>query len=438
MGKNLNMRDWIETLDKAGELVTLNKPVDPKTEMGALLYKSRDKALYFNNVAGFPGWRALGQAPSNLRQAALAFGVESKLMVREFARRVTKLKKPRIVDDGPVREKRFADDEVDMTTLPSHIAGVRDGGRYITSGLIIVRDPDTGVLNMSFHRMQIKGPRRLGILMVPRHLYLIYQKNEAKNKPTPISVIIGHHPMYYFAAAYTGPADLSELELAGALLEEEVEVVKCETNDLVVPAHAEVCYEGEILPHEREEEGPFSEFQDYYVAGTGMNPVIRVDRLMMRKDAIYKEIQNGSEVEGCIYHKVPMSAAMFERLQDGRRIHGPRQRDDAARYIRCGGAVEAALQRRGEERAALGPLVPVSASQGGYRRGRGRGHLQPGGDTLGDVNARQSADRCARCKRYAYPPHGPDRHRSGPAREPAGLVQGWIEDGHRCDKAAVI
>ncbi len=99
-----------------------------------------------------------------------------------------------------------------MTTLPAHIAGVRDGGRYITSGLITVRDPDTGVLNMSFHRMQIKGPRRLGILMVPRHLYLIYQKNEAKNKPTPISVIIGHHPMYYFAAAYTGPADLSELE----------------------------------------------------------------------------------------------------------------------------------------------------------------------------------------------------------------------------------
>jgi 2,5-furandicarboxylate decarboxylase 1 len=315
MGKQLDMRDWIETLDKAGELVTLNKPVDPKTEMGALLYKSRDKALYFKNVAGFPSWRALGQAPANVRQAALAFGVEPKDLVREFARRVTKLKKPRIVDGGPVRETIFSGDEVDMTTLPAHIAGVRDGGRYITSGLVTVRDPDTGVLNMSFHRMQIKGPRRLGILMVPRHLYLIYQKNEKQNKPTPISVIIGHHPMYYFAAAYTGPADLSELELAGALLEEEVEVVKCETNDLLVPAHAEVCFEGEILPNEREEEGPFSEFQDYYVAGTGMNPVIRIDRLMMRQDAIYKEIQNGSEVEGCVYHKVPMSAALFDRLK---------------------------------------------------------------------------------------------------------------------------
>jgi len=309
------MRDWIETLKKAGELVTLTKPVDPEREMGALLYKSRDKALFFNEVKGYAGWRALGQAPANVRQAALAFGVESKDLVKEFARRVTKLKKPRIVDTGPVRERIFRGDDVDMTTLPSHIAGVRDGGRYITSGLVCVRDPDTGVLNMSFHRMQIKGPRRLGILMVPRHLFLIYQKNEKQNKPTPISVIIGHHPMYYMAAAYTGPADLSELELAGALLEEEVEVVKCETNDLVVPAHAEICYEGEILPHEREEEGPFSEFQDYYVAGTGLNPVIRIDRLMMRKDAIYKEIQNGSEVEGCVYHKVPMSAAMYERLR---------------------------------------------------------------------------------------------------------------------------
>jgi 2,5-furandicarboxylate decarboxylase 1 len=212
-------------------------------------------------------------------------------------------------------ERVLSGDEIDMTKLPAHIAGVRDGGRYITSGLLIVRDPDTGIRNMSFHRMQIKGNRKLGILMVPRHLYLIYQKNEAQNKATPVSIMIGHHPMYYFAAAYTGPADLDELEMAGALLEEEVEVIQCATNDLQVPAHAEICLEGEILPHQREEEGPFSEFQDYYVAGTGMNPVLRIDRMMMRGDAIYKQLQNGSEVEGCMYHKLPMSTAIYERLK---------------------------------------------------------------------------------------------------------------------------
>jgi 2,5-furandicarboxylate decarboxylase 1 len=315
MKKNPDMRDWIETLKNAGELVTLTKPVDPSTEMGALLYGARDKSLFFTQVKGYPGWRALGMAPANLRQAALAFGVPIEEVIREFSRRGKKLHKPVTVEDGPVCEVVRTGDEVDVTQFPAHIAGERDGGRYITSGLIIARDPDTGIVNMSFHRMQIKGPRRLGLLLVPRHLYLIHQKNEAKNKPTPISVMIGHHPMFYFAAAYTGPADLDELELTGALLQEPVQVLKCATNDLHVPAYAEICFEGEILPGVREEEGPFSEFQDYYVAGTGMNPVIRVDRVMTRKEPIYKEIQNGSEVEGCIYHKIPMSTAIYERLQ---------------------------------------------------------------------------------------------------------------------------
>ena len=86
MKKNPDMRDWIETLEKAGELVTLTKPVDPSTEMGALLYGSRDKSLLFTQVKGFRGWRALGMAPANLRQAALAFGVpiEEVIIVRVY------------------------------------------------------------------------------------------------------------------------------------------------------------------------------------------------------------------------------------------------------------------------------------------------------------------------------------------------------------------
>jgi len=315
MKKNPDMRDWIDKLEKAGELLTLTKPVDPSTEMGALLYGSRDKALLFKDIKGFPGWRALGMAPANLSQAALAFDVPVEGMIREFSRRAKNLRKTVLVSESPLTEAVRSGDEVDLTGLPAHIAGQRDGGRYITSGLVVARDPDTGIRNMSFHRMQIKGPRRLGILLVPRHLYLIHQKNEAQNKPTPVTVMIGNHPMFYFAAAYTGSADMDELELAGALLQEEAHVLQCETNDLQVPAYAEICLEGEILPGVREEEGPFSEFQDYYVAGTGMNPVIQINRVMMRKDAIYKEIQNGSEVEGCVYHKVPMSTALYERLQ---------------------------------------------------------------------------------------------------------------------------
>ena len=315
MKKNPDMRDWIGTLNKAGEAVTLSKPVDPATEMGSLLCGATDKALLFSDLKGYPGWRALGMAPGNWRQTALAFGVPVVDMIREFARRARTLQKSVVVDDGPVCEVIQTGDEVDVTKFPAHIAGVRDGGRFISSGLVIARDPDTGNLNMSFHRMQVKGPRRLGILMVPRHLHMIYRKNEARNEPTPISVMIGHHPMFYFAAAYSGPVGLDELDMAGALLQEPVQVVKCATNDLHVPAYSEVCFEGVILPGLREEEGPFSEFQDYYIGGTGMNPVIRVDRVMMRKEPIFKAIQNGSGTEGGIYNTFPLSAALYERLQ---------------------------------------------------------------------------------------------------------------------------
>jgi len=92
--------------------------------------------------------------------------------------------------------------------------------------------------------------------------------------------------------------------------------VKCETVDLEVPADAEIVLEGHIPPGLREEEGPFSEFQDYYITGTGKNPVVEYQCMTRRRDAIFKNLQNGSEMEGCVFHKVPMSAAIYRRLQD--------------------------------------------------------------------------------------------------------------------------
>lgn len=310
-----DMRHWIRTLEQAGELLHVKKPVDPSFDMGALLYQSREKALLFENVAGFPGWQVLGQAPANLRQAALAMGVPQSELVPEFSRRSRALPPCKLVDDGPVREVLLEGDQVDVTKLPAHICGQRDGGRFISSGLVISKDPETGIRNMSFHRMQIKGPRKVGILLVPRHTALIYRRYELKDEPMPISIMIGHHPLYYFAASYTGPFELDELELAGGLLGEPVELVRCRHANLEVPAFAEIALEGYILPKIREEEGPFSEFQDYYVAGMGINPVVQIERITMRRDARYFAVQNGSEVGGCVFHKVPMGVGIYDRLK---------------------------------------------------------------------------------------------------------------------------
>jgi 2,5-furandicarboxylate decarboxylase 1 len=309
-----DMRTWIEELEATGELIRVDKPVDPLTEMGSLLYQSREKAVFFEKLPH--GWRSLGQAPANVRHAAIAFGTTLDKLVPTVAERMGNNIAPEMVADGPVKEVKLKQDEFDLTQLPVHVAGQRDGGPVIGSGLVVTKDPETGKRNLSFHRLQIKGPNKSGILLYPRHSWKNYVKYQARNEPMPVAIFIGHYPLYYAAAATTAAYGLDEFEIAGGYLGEAVRLVKCETVDLEVPADAEIVLEGHIPPHYREDEGPFSEFQDYYVTGTGKNPIVEYQYMTRRHDAIFKNLQNGSEMEGCVFHKIPMSAAIYRRLKD--------------------------------------------------------------------------------------------------------------------------
>jgi 2,5-furandicarboxylate decarboxylase 1 len=317
-----DMRGWIGQLEAAGELIRIDKPVDPLTQMGSLLYQSREKALFFESLPH--GWRSLGQAPANVRHAAIAFGATEDTVVPLVARRLGTRVAPALLDTGPVKEVKLGRGEFDLTQLPVHVAGQRDGGPVIGSGLMVTRDPETGARNVSFHRLQIKGPHKSGVLLYPRHTWKNYVKYQERNLPMPVAIFIGHHPAYYVAAATTAAYGEDEFEIAGGYLGEPARLVKCETVDLEVPADAEIVLEGHIPPHYREEEGPFSEFQDYYITGTGKNPVVEYQYMTRRRDAIFKNLQNGSEMEGCVFHKIPMSATLYRRLKDvggGPHIH---------------------------------------------------------------------------------------------------------------------
>jgi len=316
------MRTWIADLDAAGELVRIDKPVVPLTEMGSLLYQSREKALLFENLPH--GWRSLGQAPANVRHAALAFGTSEEALVPFVADRLGRGIPPVMTSDAPVKEVRLKPNEFSLAELPVHLAGRRDGGPVIGSGLVVSRDPDSGQRNVSFHRLQIKGAHKSGILLYPRHTWKNYLKYQERNEPMPVAIFIGHHPLYYAAAATTAAYGVDEFEIAGGFLGEPARLVKCETVDLEVPADAEIVLEGHIPPHYREDEGPFSEFQDYYVTGTGKNPIVEYQFMTRRHNAIFKNLQNGSEMEGCVFHKIPMSAAIYRRLRNvggGANVH---------------------------------------------------------------------------------------------------------------------
>src|SRR5512138_738018 len=128
----MDMRTWIDQLERAGELIRIDKPVDPLTQMGSLLYQSREKALLFESLPH--GWRSLGQAPANVRHAALAFGATEQTVVPLVAAKLGARIPPTLVPAGRVKEVKLAKGEFDLTQLPVHVAGQRDGGPVIGSG----------------------------------------------------------------------------------------------------------------------------------------------------------------------------------------------------------------------------------------------------------------------------------------------------------------
>src|SRR6516162_8386889 len=115
-----DMRTWIADLEAENELIRIDKPVDPLTEMGSLLYQSREKAVFFENLPH--GWRSLGQAPANVRHAALAFGVREDVLVPHVAERMGNRITPARVNDGPVKEVKLGCGEFDLNQLPVHVA----------------------------------------------------------------------------------------------------------------------------------------------------------------------------------------------------------------------------------------------------------------------------------------------------------------------------
>ncbi|MBI2371550.1 MAG: UbiD family decarboxylase, partial [Deltaproteobacteria bacterium] len=258
MGKDF--RGYIDQLDRAGELIHVTREVDPDRNMGVLCWHAQDKAVLFEAIAGHPGWRALGQAPANFRQLALALGLPEKSLVLDLARVLERPGiKPQAVSSAPCKEVIWTGDQVDLRKIPVHVHSQRDGGRFIAGGIGVVKDPDTGVYNMSYHRMMITGRTRTGFMMVPRHAWQVLQKYEARGEPMPVAVAIGNHPAILLAASLTGTFEMDEMEIAGTLLGSPLPTVACETLDLMVPADSEIVLEGLIPPGVREQEGPFGE-----------------------------------------------------------------------------------------------------------------------------------------------------------------------------------
>lgn len=309
-----DLRSFLAAAEARGLVVRPEGPVKLTEIPERMEDAGREGKIFFaERVEGFEAplvYNLLGSQ----ELLALALGCGREEAIRRFIAADENPMEPVLVGDAPVQERVFLGEEADVSRLPLIVHSKKDAGRYISAGLVVAKDLDTGVQNVSFNRMQLKGPRKLGMRMMPsNHLGMIQQKYEERNLAMPVAIVIGNHPCELIAAASSPRYGVDEFTLASGLRGEPLETVRCRTVDLAVPANAEIVIEGEVLPGVREAEGPFGDFMGYYVP-VMENHVVRVTAVTMRKGAVFQTMKAGSEEDSRLLG-LPREAAVLRAVE---------------------------------------------------------------------------------------------------------------------------
>ena len=307
-----SLDEYLRDLDRRKQLLVVKREVDPKFELNAVVRKVQDGVnlpILFEKVRG-TRYPVVSNFLGNYKFIAELLGVG----VGDVARRWADL----TASSAPVTEEhsaRPADyEEISLADVPHLTFSEKDAGPYVTAGVIIARDPDTSVVNLSYHRMQMINDTELRCrLSTSGDLYRIQQKHEKKKTATPAVVAIGLPPEVMLAGCATiGPSN-SEYEFAAKVSGKRFPTRLTPVNGLPVPVETEFIIEGEILADERRPEGPFGEWMDYYVPEMD-NHVFVVKKVFARKDARFYAISAGSKEELAMT-AVPLAGGIFNGIR---------------------------------------------------------------------------------------------------------------------------
>ena len=294
------MRQFLRRLEQGGDLVRVKRKVSPLFEQTAILKKVMDstgQTVLFENV-GYRKFKIVGNIYGGRSKFAKLFGVPES-DVRSHFEKLSKRKPipPRIVQRAPVQEVVHSGGPNITDVLPVPWQYEKDRSRFITAGIIVARDPDTGVNNISFHRLMVNRDNILGIQIVPgMDLHFIYQHAQTRKKALEVAGVIGGNPWFFLAASSHIPLGADEYDFAGALRGEPLSLVACKTVDLAVPSNAEIVIEGRIPPDVLRPEGPMGEVHGYY----GMEfpkPILEVSAITHRRDPFFHTILSGTVEE---------------------------------------------------------------------------------------------------------------------------------------------
>jgi 4-hydroxy-3-polyprenylbenzoate decarboxylase len=303
-----DLRAFIARLEGMGELARVKQEVNWKYEVGAWLRNVVDSdppgpALLFENIKGYDrSYRIFSGGLGTCRRFALALELDPNKPIREIInvykdRMATRIK-PTLVSTGPVKECTHVGDDVDIFEFPTPWWTPRDGGRFIGCWHgVLSKEAVTGRRNLGMYRVQIHERNICTIGFLPyAHLGYHFAQREEAGQPLDVAVVIGADETIPMVAASGIPKGVDEYDLAGALRQEPIELVKCETVDLEVPANAEIVLEGKLYTDRRIPEGPFGEYTGYHGGSIRMRPVFEVTAICHRRDPIYRGALGGKPV----------------------------------------------------------------------------------------------------------------------------------------------
>ena len=312
-----DLRAYINALKEIGEVQEIDQEVDLDLEIGAIIrrsYELRAPAPLFNHIKGVEaGFRILGapvgvsnQPGLYLSRVALSLGLEPQTSGAEIMERLAEayskpLQPPQEIPTAPCKENIAVGDDVDITRFPSPLLHGGDGGRYInTFGVIVAQTPDKKWTNWSIARIMLLDGKRMTGIVKPKgqHLGMIHQMWKQQGKSMPFALATGVEPAVAFVGGMPLPEYANEADFIGAYLERGVEVVKCETVELFVPASAEIVIEGHISDTEVAPEGPMGEYAGYnWIGVSSPKPVYNVTAMTWRNEPILPVAVAGEPIE---------------------------------------------------------------------------------------------------------------------------------------------
>ncbi|WMM25340.1 UbiD family decarboxylase [Tissierella sp. MB52-C2] len=286
--ENQMLRYTLEKLRANNSLLETNKEVDYIYEMGAVLkYCNNRVPMLFNNIKGNP-LSSIGGLYGDRMIIYDLLGIDHNNRMERFMDGIVNPQPYKVVSNGPVKENIIKRNIDLQRILPINKFQEKDSSSFITAGVMVVKDPDTGKFFTSIRRLQVNGGNQLSALIASPKLTNDFLELERQGKPLEVAIVLGYDAPFLMASQISSATyGVDKYMVDSSLRGEPLELVPCETVDLLVPAYAEIVLEGRIVPGKRELEGPFGELMGYYGA-QAPHPIIEVDCILHRNNPIYQ------------------------------------------------------------------------------------------------------------------------------------------------------